>query len=281
MTAPNHKTLKQFVFRPATVGSLAGLGGGKVSDHRMTKYCKSVFSKSPYSMEKIQYPCSMDIDSISDGVEAADDWARSTEGPKIIFGMSQGAQVASDLIDAYADDPTAPPPSELMFVLIGNPRDSWRGYAASEGVQEVDTGIAEFIRVDTGYKIVQAKIRFDGWTDWPADTANSEAVSNANIGKFLRHDDYPKWDLFDPRNTVWFENENTVHVLSPRELFGLPKYDGRFIPPAACVKQARFARIEKAYNRPPHDPPIVIPKPRNWLETVSMKWEGLEEYIKK
>lgn len=277
---PNYRDVRNFVFRPATVGSLAGLGGGKPSNHRMTTYLRGVFAKPPYTMEKIQYPASSEPDSIALGVEAADDWARSTPGPKIIFGMSEGSQVASDLIDQYADDPTAPPPSELMFVLIGNPRDSQNGYAAAEGVEEFDGGVAEYVRVDSGYRVVQGKVRYDGWCDWPTDTSNGWAVLNASLGKFHRHNKYPQWNLFDPRNTVWFENENTMHVMSPREMFGLPRYDGerRSIPP--CVKAGRFARIEKAHYRPSHDPSVQIPKARTWVEVVAMAFENLREYIR-
>lgn len=274
------KILKAAIPASATVGSLSGLGGGDEDDHRMTRYLQGRFAKPPYTMEKIQYPASMSSSSISDGVAAADYWARNTPGPKIIFGQSQGSQVASDLIDAYASDGTAPGPDELMFVLIGNPRDSLRGYAAAEGVNEVDGGVAQFVRTDTDYTLVQGKIRYDGWCDYPVDTSNYYARTNAELGKWSLHTRYPEWNLFDPRNIVWKENANTIHVLSHPDLFGMPRYNNDRIKPVACVKAARYARIESAYNRPSNDVRVRIPKPRNWLERVFMHLERLDDYVK-
>jgi pimeloyl-ACP methyl ester carboxylesterase len=79
------------------------------------------FNRPPYHMVQIHYPASIGRNTISKGVLALDAAMHQTNGPIIVLAHSQGAQVVSHWLREHADDPTAPQPDRLTFILCGNP----------------------------------------------------------------------------------------------------------------------------------------------------------------
>jgi diacyltrehalose acyltransferase len=65
------------------------------------------------------------------GVIALDNAIKSTSGEIIVFGYSNGAQIVSQWLTQHANDPTAPSPDRLSFVLIGNPTRAYGGTQAA------------------------------------------------------------------------------------------------------------------------------------------------------
>lgn len=249
----------------------------------MPQACQSLFSTAPYTMQKVTYPASLSRKSITTGVANFNAAVRSTPGQKIGFGHSQGAQVMTRWMKQYKDDPTVPGPSELMFVLIGNPLRSTGGYII--GRPEVDGLLGLPTALDTPWTIVDVSRRYDGWADWVTDETNKIAVQNANSGKQLIHTHYENVNLFDPNNTVWTVG-NTTYVLTqeaPPYLKSMRKTQSVTDTLAAEVQ----ADIESAYNNRPPTDVVEDPEATTTVDIVNApsigwwalvrKWLGIGE----
>lgn len=180
---------------------------------------------------KVDYPASLGRNSIDNGVAALDALIRSTPGPKLVFGHSQGAQVASRWLRTHADGPDAPPPDELSFLFIGNPLRKYGGFIV--GRPEVDGTTGLPTRNDTPYAVTDIALQYDGWADAPTGPGELAAL-NALKGKFARHSrDYFSADGNDPNRKTYQENTTTYVLL-----------------PAPPLIQASEADIEASYTRP-------------------------------
>lgn len=225
------------------------------------------FNKAPYTMQKLNYPASFSLNSISKGVAALDKAVRTTQGQKIVLAHSQGAQVASAWMRKYANDPTAPSPSELTFLLIGNPLRSTGGHII--GNMQVDGTIGQATPTSTRWQIVDFARRYDGWSDWVQDKNNKWAVRNANEGKKSFHIRYDQARLYAPTNTVW-KSGNTTYVLSKEDT--LPMWPNTSGYPAGVVAAMR-AEIERGYKRPANDPKVQkLPVESSW-KGVLKSWK--------
>lgn len=243
------------VFASGTVLSMVGLNfnrswGGIPADY-MPMALQGVFSASPYTMQKVSYPASTNKNSISTGVVNFNRAVRSVPGLKIGFGHSQGAQVMTHWMNQYKDDPTAPGPSELMFVLIGNPLRSTGGFIIGRPEVGGTTGVPT--PTDTPWTIVDCARRYDGWPDWVTDESIDIAKQNANSGKTKLHTHYENVNLFDPAHTVWSVG-NTTYVLTQETPPYFKTLRGDITDELAADLQAQ---IESAYNnRPVTDVPV-------------------------
>ena len=180
---------------------------------------------------KVDYPASLGRNSIDDGVSALDALIHSTPGPKLVFGHSQGAQVASRWLRTHADGPDAPPANELSFLFIGNPLRKYGGYIV--GRPEVDGVIGLPTRNDTPYTVTDIALQYDGWADAPTGPGTLAAL-NAAQGKFARHSlGYFTADADDPNRKTYQENTTTYVLL-----------------PAPPVIPAAQSDIESSYSRP-------------------------------
>jgi len=161
------------------------------------------------------------------GVIALDNAIKSTPGEIIVFGYSNGAQIVSQWLTQHANDPTAPSPDRLSFVLIGNPTRAYGGTSAP--------------MPQTKYLVTDIAREYDVAADYPNNPKSryySLAVNNAWAGFFSIHANY--WDVnqYDPANLVWTVG-NTTYVLVPTA-----------VPPlcaSPCPKTK--AQIDQAYNR--------------------------------
>ncbi|MET0393196.1 MAG: PE-PPE domain-containing protein [Chitinophagaceae bacterium] len=225
----------------ATVLTLSGLNFNLYNS--MPRQFQGLFSKPPYTMVQVKYPASLAKNSVSKGVEMLDAALKSTPGPKIVLAHSQGAQVCSRWMREHADDTTAPPPGELLFILTGNPLRSAGGYII--GRKEVGGTIGEPTPTNTPWRIIDVARRYDGWADWVQDEENKLAVRNANIGKQTLHLQYDEVDFFSPTHTIWTSG-NTTYVLTRED--ELPVLKGSTNPDK--IRTTR-AQVEAAYsNRP-------------------------------
>ena len=211
-----------------------------------------IFNRSPYLLSKVSYPASLASDSISTGVVNLNTALRSTPGQKIVLAHSQGAQVASHWMRQYANDPTAPGPSELTFILFGNPLRSTGGYII--GRHEVGGTIGQPTPRNTKWPIIDVARRYDGWADWVQDSNNQWAVDNAIAGRRSLHPKYEQVDIYSATNTVW-QSGNTTYVLTKED--NLPLWDNNSEYPLGVLSAMR-AYIERAYSRPSNDPRTII-----------------------
>ncbi|WP_431232683.1 PE-PPE domain-containing protein [Mycolicibacterium psychrotolerans] len=173
----------------------------------------------------------------------------------VLFGHSQGGQVVySDLRRFAADPATAPDPSRLTWVSIGNPENPYGGRRP-----KTEKSTTPSLPVDTAYTGTEVIRQYDGWADWPDDTSNLLAVANAVAGMFAIHTNYRNVDLNDPNNLrytpdVAGEPGNVTYVWVPTKTLPLVAWAGPLAP--ALDKKLRPI-IEAAYHRP-----VDIPDPQ-------------------
>mgnify|MGYP005814997437 CR=1 FL=1 len=163
-------------------------------------------------------------------------------GATIVVGYSNGALVAERWLAEHADAPGEPPPDELSFVLIGNPR---RAYGGSMPALP-----------PTDYHVIDIVQQYDPLADFP-DRPNLLALANVAAGIFSPlHLNYYRVKLEDPANTVWTEG-NTTYVFVPTEnlpllarlrLMGMNKL-------ADALNEPLKEIVERAYDRPYLTPP--------------------------
>lgn len=222
-------------------------------DFHASNYIKSVFQSkfitAPYTSQvQVDYPRNSSATSIAIGVTNLNGAIRGIGGVKIVVGYSQGAEVCSRWMETYGADGTAPSEANLMFVLCGNPRSSIGGYGV--GRQTWDGSLATVTPTTSRWRVIDYKIRYDGWADSPVDEGNSLAMQNATSGKFGQHGRYHLQTFNNPVNTVWVSG-NTTYVLTQE----IPPMVQNWYP-AEVRSQIKY-RIETAYIRPSNDPPVV------------------------
>lgn len=213
-----------------------------------------IFKRPTYVIRQVRYPASLASDSISKGVDALDKALRETSGDVIVLAHSQGAQVASHWIRRHLDDANGPASDRIVFILTGNPLRAEGGHII--GRREVGGTIGEPTPVSTRWRIIDVARRYDGWADWPANEANSQAVQNARAGMLLFHPRYDAIILEDPSHTVWTRGRTTF-VLTHEEL-PLWRTGGHY---PDHVRAAMQSHIESAYRRRGNGPSETTPSP--------------------
>ena len=181
---------------------------------------------------QVVYPASFASQSIPKGVAALDKLLKSIPGEKLVYGHSQGAQVASRWLRERSHDIDAPPPNMVSFLLIGNPLRKYGGYII--GKPEVGGMKGLPTLNDTQYKVVDIKMQYDGWSDVPT-RSTFYANLNASVGRGDKHCfGYRNADINDPKRKVFIENKTHYIMLPSKSL--IP-----FVPQS---------KIEEAYSRP-------------------------------
>ncbi|MCK0174905.1 PE-PPE domain-containing protein [Mycolicibacterium sp. F2034L] len=110
---------------------------------------------------------------ISRGALTLDDMLREDSGEKLVFGFSQGAQIAGFWLRNYGPDTTVSR-ENTSFLLVGDPENTY-------GVPW-----APRVPTNTGFAVTELWAQYDGWADWP-DRFDLLAVANAVYGMFTIH----------------------------------------------------------------------------------------------
>lgn len=139
--------------------------------------------------------------SIAKAVYTLDILIRNTKGPKIVFGYSQGAQIAGSWLRKYAHIYNAPPPEELSFLLIGNPerrhgQQPWTKKTTPEWTQ---------------YKVRDVARRNDNWADWHGKPTDNKIA--AMFGSI--HTNYWTTDPYGTKAEIINITGNTTYVIVP------------------------------------------------------------------
>ncbi len=127
----------------------------------------------------------------------------ATAGTKVVFSYSEGARSVTDWLQEHADDPEAPSPDELSFVVIGNPT---RAHGGSDNE----------VMPQTQYQVIDISRQYDPASDFPDHPFNLLALLNSVAAFTTIHTDYEDVDMYDPTNIVWKEG-NTTYVFVPTE----------------------------------------------------------------
>lgn len=172
----------------------------------------------------------------------------------VLFGHSQGGQVIYSTLRDFADHPeSAPDPSRLTWVSIGNPTNKIGGRRPTTASGE------QWLPIDTPYQGTEVIRQYDGWADWPDDESNVLAVANAFIGMLTTHIRYEGVNLDDPNNVRYTPNlsngdpGNVTYVWVPNDVLPLVAWAG---PLAPMLDNLLRPTIEAAYDRP-----VAIPDP--------------------
>lgn len=196
--------------------------------------------------KSVKYPASLSPTSIPTGAAALNKMINAESGPVIVFGYSEGAQVAGKWMQQYGTGPNAPDPSKVSFVLIGDPNRKYGG---------VDYQLAQKLHIsiptDTQYQVTDIARQYDFWADTPAKLTDAFVRKNAIAGSMFVHTDYTQVNPNDPRN-VKFTEGNITYVTVPNDV--LPVYQlmanqGQMAKALQLTAQNR-AKLEAAYNRP-------------------------------
>ena len=143
---------------------------------------------------------------------ALDTAINSTSGSIIVFAYSNGAQVAQQWLAQFANEPSAPSPADLTFVLIGNPTRADGGVDAPSGGP---------VWPQSQYQVLDIAREYDWAADYPNNPSSPYyllAVLNVFAGFFTIHADYTNVNINDPANAVWTVG-NTTYVLVPTQTF--------------------------------------------------------------
>jgi hypothetical protein len=168
-------------------------------------------------------------------------------GPVTLFGHSQGGQVIYAALRRWAADPaSAPDPSSLSWVSIGNPENNFGGRAATP------------LPADSPYLGTEVIRQYDGWADWPTDPTNLLAVANAAVGMSSTHVfGYFDVDLNDPENIRYTPDKadgtpgNITYVFVPTPVLPLIGATGLLAPLLNPILDPVLRPIiEKGYQRP-------------------------------
>lgn len=148
------------------------------------------------TISRIDYPAALlGMDrSIAVAVDAATTDLRSTPGPVIVSGLSQGAVAVAHVKDVLMALPAAqrPAPDQLSFVTIGDP-------AGPHGILHSlrflpfripGIGLTPITAPDTPYDSVIVNGEYDGWADFPDRPWRLLSVLNALIGTAYVHGGY-------------------------------------------------------------------------------------------
>lgn len=139
---------------------------------------------------------------ISKAADALDRLLHAVPGPKVVFGYSQGAQIAGTWLRRHAEDVTAPNPGELSFLLIGNPE---RRYGKQPWTRKITPD-------NTRYRVRDVTRRLDNWSDYdPAVHSRNQLL--AMFGSV--HTNYWKTDPYGSQAEVVRRVGNTEYVITP------------------------------------------------------------------
>ncbi len=136
-----------------------------------------------YDCAKVPTPAALDLSyrnglfgedgPISQGAAALAGRLTADDGEKLVFGFSQGAQIANFWLRNYAPTSSVDA-TTTSFLLVGDPENTY-------GVPWTPN-----VPTNTGFAVTEVWSQYDGWADWPA-RFGLLAVANAVAGMFLVH----------------------------------------------------------------------------------------------
>jgi hypothetical protein len=175
--------------------------------------------------------------------------AQPVDGPPVVaFGHSQGGQVIYTAVRRWLADPaTAPDPSTVSWVSIGNPENAFGGVKKQDGLAP-----------DTAYQGIEVIKEYDGWADAPSGPFNLLSWLNGQVGKSTTH----VWGYFDvdlnsPNNTYYRPTDvngnpgNITYVFVPNDTLPLVEMTGILAPLLNPILDPILRPIVDAgYSRP-------------------------------
>jgi len=238
---------------PASVLTLeGGLVGVQHIFHFTPFQLQGALCASPNACQPVDYlalPGDVFNDWGADRLQQAVDTLPAEGGPVTLFGHSQGGQVIYAALRRWAAEPsTAPDPSRVSWVSIGNPENPYGGVVEKLGLKP-----APRLPADTAYQGIEVIRQYDGWADWPSDRSNLLAVANAVVGALTVHPRYDNVNLDDPNNVRYTPDKpdgtpgNVTYVWVPNPRLPIIAGTGPLEPFLDTILRPI---IEAGYDRP-------------------------------
>ncbi len=124
--------------------------------------------------------------SVATGANNLDAAIRSTDGPIVVPGLSQGSLVLASEQARLARDPNAPPPGKITFIYAGDPRALiWRVVPPGTHVPIADYTVQG--PVESQYNTIEVASEYDAFADPPDRPQNLLADINALLGAQYYH----------------------------------------------------------------------------------------------
>lgn len=208
--------------------------------------------------------------SVSQGVTDLNTAITTTTGTEVVFGYSQSATISTiemqNLEQRKAEGLSVPTPSQLSFVLVGDPNNP------NGGILERFAGL--YIPIldvafngatpNTQYPTTVYTIEYDGWADFPEYPLDLIADLNAIAGIIYLHPDYPSLTAAQLATAILeptTPGSTTTYYLIPTENLPLlqPLVDlGVPAPIIALIQPTLTVLVSLGYDR---NSPANVPTP--------------------
>ncbi len=194
--------------------------------------------KGEFVCEAVDYPASLSFSSASRGVQALSADLQEATEPVVVFGFSQGASVAIDLMIARdrGKMPEAVVPESYVF--IGNPHHGLNG-------------ISKIKNFENPHPTTDISVEFDLFSDFPNNPFNMLAVANAFAGTALAHRlGYQDVDVNSYDNLIYQDGQTTYILVPTKNLPILQGWRDIGLGFIADALEAPFREsINRAYDR--------------------------------
>ena len=162
--------------------------------------------------------------------------------------------VASYWLAQYGPDTTIPT-DVLSFIFTGNSVSKYGGALGPESGAEFENWFTTdaVCPTDTPFTVTDFKRQYDGWTDYPTGTINTDALFNALAGQNIVHSAYQNVSLTAESNVSYTAGNITYtwSMTEPIPLLG--NVWNSFTDP---LDEALRPTVEEAYSRP-----VTVPTP--------------------
>lgn len=145
---------------------------------------KGTLVKPGDTVYRLPYTNQAGASNIAGGVTALNTKLNSTSGDIMVFGYSEGAQVATKWLRDYGISSPVTPTSRLSFLLIGNAERRYGGFAYKHdnlaAICDVD-GLPDPLSDGTStvpYAVTDFARQYDGFADFPSASDIQQAVDS-------------------------------------------------------------------------------------------------------
>lgn len=155
---------------------------------------------------EIPYPSSANIFGIPTGVKMLSEELANTEGDVVVLAYSQGTYIPVLWMLQNANNPDAPDPKKVSFVVMGSPFNKHGGTLAPVSA----------LLPESPYHVTDVTRQYDPASDFPDNPLNAVALANAAAGLLFIHLNYKNLDLESEDNITWTEG-NTTYIFIPTD----------------------------------------------------------------
>lgn len=145
---------------------------------------KGTLVKPGDTVYRLPYTNQAGAANIAGGVTALNNKLNSTSGDILVFGYSEGAQVATKWLRDHGTSSPITPTSRLKFLLIGNAERRYGGFGYKHDnlndIMDVD-GLPDPLGDGTStvhYQVTDFARQYDGFADFPSATDIQQAVDS-------------------------------------------------------------------------------------------------------